>query len=125
MRLPPLPVVSIFVAGCYQCPKDIPDTVSQALDAAAEVLAMISRGKVEIEAATAVIKERNCSGCQVCKLVCPYSAVSFDAEKEVCRSNEALCKGCGACVGGCPSDAVNLKHYTNEQIVAQMEGMLA
>jgi heterodisulfide reductase subunit A len=60
----------------------------------------------------------------VCKLVCPYSAVTFDDEKEVCLVNDALCKGCGACVGGCPSDAINLSHYTNEQIVAQMEGML-
>ncbi len=114
----------IFVAGCCQGPKDIPDTVAQASAAAAEALVMISRGMVEIEAATAIIDERICSGCQVCKLVCPYSAIDFDDQKMVCRVNEALCKGCGACVGGCPSDAINLKHYTNEQIVAQMEGML-
>ena len=114
----------IFIAGCCQGPKDIPDTVAQASAAAAEALAMISKGKVEIEAATAIIDESICTGCQVCKLVCPYSAIDFDEEKKVCRVNEALCKGCGACVGGCPSDAINLKHYTNEQIVAQMEGML-
>jgi len=115
----------IFVVGCCQGPKDIPHTVAQASAAAAEALAMISKGKVEIEAATAVVDERICTGCQICMLVCPYSAISFDEEKEVCRVNEALCKGCGACVSGCPSDAINLKHYTNEQIVAQMEGMLA
>jgi len=114
----------IFVAGCCQSPKDIPDTVAQASAAAAEALAMISKGKVEIEAATAVVDERLCSGCQICKLVCPYSAISFDEEKKVCRVNEALCKGCGACVGGCPSDAVSLNHFTNEQIVAEMEGLL-
>lgn len=115
----------IFVAGCCQGPKDIPDTVAQASAAAAEALAMISRGKVEIEAATAVINEKLCAGCQLCKAVCPYSAVSFDEGKKVCRVNEALCKGCGACVGGCPSDAISLSHYTNEQILAQMEGALA
>jgi len=114
----------IFVAGCCQGPKDIPDTVAQASAAAAEVLAMINKGKVEIEAATAVIDERICTGCQMCKLICPYNAISFDEEKEVCRVNETLCKGCGACVGGCPSDAISLKHYTNEQIVAEMEGAL-
>jgi len=114
----------IFVAGCCQGPKDIPDTVAQASAAAAEVLAMISWGKVEIEAATAVIDERICSGCQFCKMVCPPSAISFDEEKVVCRVNEALCKGCGACVGVCASDAISLNHFTNEQIVAQMQGML-
>jgi len=114
----------IFVAGCCQSPKDIPDTVAQASAAAAEVLSMISRGRVEVEASTAIVDERICSGCQICMLVCPYSAISFDEEKKVCRVNEALCKGCGACVGGCPSHAINLNHYTNEQIMAQMEGML-
>jgi len=114
----------VFVAGCCQGPKDIPDTVAQASAAAAEVMAMISQGKVEIEAATAIIDERICSGCQFCKLVCPYNAISFDDEKKVCRVNEALCKACGACVGICPSDAISLSHFTNEQILAEMEGML-
>ncbi|MFC2017235.1 4Fe-4S binding protein [Chloroflexota bacterium] len=114
----------IFVVGCCQGPKDIPDTVAQASAGAAEVLAMISKGKVEIEAATAIVDERICSGCQACKLVCPYSAISFDEEKKVCRVNEVLCKGCGVCVGACPSDAINLSHFTNEQILAEMEGAL-
>ena len=114
----------IFVVGCCQGPKDIPDTVVQASAAAAEALSMISRGKVEIEAATAVINERICAGCQVCMAGCPYSAITFDEEKKVCQVNEALCKGCGACVGGCPSDAISLSHFTNEQILAQMEGAL-
>ena len=113
-----------FVAGCCQGPKDIPDTVAQASAAAAEVLAMISKGTIEIEAATAVINEKICTGCQICKLVCPYNAILFDEEKEVCRVNDALCKGCGNCVSGCPSDSITLSHFTNEQIVAQMEGML-
>jgi heterodisulfide reductase subunit A len=115
----------IFLAGCCQGPKDIPDTVAQASAAAAEVLAMISKGRVEIEAATAVINERICSGCQVCRLVCPYNAIDFDEEKGVCRVNEALCKACGACIAACFSHAVSLDHYTNEQIVAEMEGALA
>lgn len=114
----------IFIAGCCQSPKDIPDTVAQANAAAAEALSLISKGKVEIEAATSVINEKICSGCQLCKTVCPYGAISFDEQKLVCRVNEALCKGCGACVGGCPSDAISLKHFTNEQLVSQMEGML-
>jgi len=81
----------IFIAGCCEGPKDIPDTVAQASAAASKALSLISRGKVEIEAATAVIDERICSGCQLCLAVCPYSAISFDEEKNVCRVNEALC----------------------------------
>jgi len=114
----------IFLGGCCQSPKDIPDTVAQASAAAAEVLAMISKGKVEIEAATAVVDERICSGCQVCRLVCPYNAIDYDEKKGVCRVNEALCKACGACIAACFSHAVSLSHFTNEQIVAEMEGAL-
>jgi len=114
----------IFVVGCCQGPKDIPDTVAQASAAAARALAMISQGKVEIEAATAVIDEELCSGCRVCNLLCPYSAISFDEEKKVSRVNEALCKGCGVCVAACPSGAITGKHFTSEQIMAEIEGVL-
>jgi len=118
------PTDGVFIAGCCQGPKDIPDTVAQASAAAARVLAMISKGEVEIEAAVATIDENLCSGCKICSLICPYTAISFDEEKKVCRVNEALCKGCGACVSGCMSHAIDLRHFTNEQILAQVDGML-
>jgi len=114
----------VFVVGCCQGPKDIPDTVAQASAAAARVLAVISKGEVEIEAATAAIDEELCSGCKICNLLCPYSAISFDEEKEVSRVNEALCKGCGVCVAACPSGAITGKHFTTEQIMAEIEGVL-
>ena len=79
----------------------------------------------EIEAAIAQIDENRCSGCQVCIELCPYKAISFDAEKKVSRVNEALCKGCGTCVAACPSAAIKGKHFTTEQILSEIEGVLA
>ncbi|MCX6008345.1 MAG: CoB--CoM heterodisulfide reductase iron-sulfur subunit A family protein [Chloroflexi bacterium] len=114
----------VFIAGCCQGPKDIPDTVAQASAAAARVLALINKGKVEIEADTAFIDEAKCSGCRVCNLLCPYSAISYIEKDKVSRVNEALCKGCGTCVAGCPSGAIIHKHFTNEQINAEIEGIL-
>ena len=114
----------VFVVGCCQSPKDIPDTVAQASAAAARALAMITKGNVEIEAATAVIDEDKCSGCKICSDLCVYSAISFDEEKLVSRVNEALCKGCGVCVAACPSGAIKGKHFTTEQILAEVEGVL-
>ena len=114
-----------FVIGCAQGPKDIPDTVAQAAAAASQVLAMITRGNVEIEAAIASIDEELCSGCKMCNLLCPYSAISYDEEKKVSTINEALCKGCGVCVAACPSAAITGKHFTSEQITAEIEGVLA
>jgi len=114
----------VFVVGCAQGPKDIPDTVAQASAAAARALAMVTKGSVEIEAAIAVIDEEKCSGCKICSDLCPYGAISFDEEKLVSRVNEALCKGCGVCVAACPSGAIKGKHFTTEQIMAELEGVL-
>jgi heterodisulfide reductase subunit A len=114
----------IFIAGCCQGCKDIPDTVAQASAAAARVLSLISKGKVEMEAATAIIDEEKCSGCRICNLLCPYSAISFIEEDKVSRINEALCKGCGTCVAACPSAAITHKNFTTEEIMAELEGVL-
>jgi len=114
----------VFVTGCCQGPKDIPDTVAQASAAAARVMAMICKGSVEIEAATAVIEEEFCSGCKTCISLCPYSAISFNEDKKVSVINEALCKGCGTCAATCPSGAITSRHFTAEQIMAQLEGVM-
>jgi heterodisulfide reductase subunit A len=114
----------IFIAGCCQGPKDIPDTVAQASAAAARAMAMISKGSVEIGAATAIIEEEFCSGCKTCIAMCPYNAISFNEERKVSSINEALCKGCGTCTAACPSGAITSRHFTTEQIMAQLEGLL-
>jgi heterodisulfide reductase subunit A len=114
----------VFIAGCCQGPKDIPDTVAQASAAAARVLSMISKGSVEVEAATAVVQEEFCSGCKTCIGLCPYNSISYDENKKVSVINEALCKGCGTCAAACPSGAIISRHFTTEQIMAQIEGAL-
>ena len=114
----------IYVVGCCQGAKDIPDTVAQASAAAARVLAMIELGKIETEAATAFVDEELCSGCKTCNPLCPYNAISFDEERKVSRINEALCKGCGTCAAACPSGAISARHFTDEQVMAEIEGIL-
>jgi heterodisulfide reductase subunit A len=85
---------------------------------------MISAGEIEIEAATAVIVEELCSGCKTCSALCPFNAISFDEEKNVSRINETLCKGCGVCVAACPSGAITGKHFTSDEVMAEIEGAL-
>ena len=114
----------VFIAGCCQGPKDIPDTVAQAAAAAARVLSVISKGKVELEATTSVVDDKLCSGCKTCLDLCPYKAIIFDDVKKLANINEALCKGCGTCAAACPAGAIVSKHFTTEQILAQVEGVL-
>ena len=113
----------IFLAGACQFPKDVPDTVAHANAAAAEVLSLLSRGEVVISPTTAVVDEELCSGCKTCIPLCPYTAISFIEEEKVVRVNEALCKGCGTCVAACPAGAITARHFSDWQIMAEIEGL--
>jgi heterodisulfide reductase subunit A len=126
-KLEPVSTVNdgVFVVGCAQGPKDVPDTVAQASAGAAEALSLIDRGMVEIEAATAVVDEELCSGCTVCVHLCPYNAITFDEEKKLANISDILCKGCGVCVAACPAGAITGRHFTDRQIFAEIEGLLA
>jgi heterodisulfide reductase subunit A len=114
----------VFIAGTCQGPKDIPDTVSQGAAASARVQGMISAGTVEIEPIVATIHEENCSGCRICNNLCPFNAINFLEDKSVSEINEALCKGCGTCIAACPAQAITGAHFSNQQIVAEIEGLL-
>ncbi|MBT3302920.1 MAG: CoB--CoM heterodisulfide reductase iron-sulfur subunit A family protein [Bacteroidetes bacterium] len=114
----------VYIVGGCQGPKDIPDSVSQAKAAAARVLATINQGKVFVEVTTAVVNEDQCCGCQTCVNVCPYTAISYNEEKNVSYVNEILCKGCGTCGSACPSGAIASKHFTDKQIMSQIEGLM-
>jgi len=115
----------VFLAGACQGPKDIPDTVAQAGAAAAEALALIDAGHVEMEPNTAHITEEYCSGCKSCIPLCPYSAISYLADKKKAWINEALCKGCGTCVAACPSGAIGQNLFEDSEVLAEVEGVLS
>ena len=115
----------IFIAGTCVAPKDIPDSVAQARAAAARILARIARGKIEVDALFSEVKEDLCSGCRLCNQLCPYSAIEFNEEEKHSNIISALCKGCGVCVAACPSSAIKGRHFTDQQILAQMEGLFA
>ncbi len=114
----------IFIAGTCQGPKDIPETVAQAGAAAARVLSIVSKGKVELEPIKAAIEKELCSGCRICNDLCPYNAISFLETEKISEVNAALCKGCGTCVAACPSQAIVGSHFTADQIMSEIEGIL-
>lgn len=115
----------VYIVGTCQGPKDIPDTVSQAEAAAARILATIQNGSVAMEVTTAVVNENLCCGCQTCIRVCPYSAITFNEEKHASQVNEVLCKGCGTCGSACPAGAIRSKHFTDHQIMSEIEGIMS
>jgi heterodisulfide reductase subunit A len=117
-------VDGVFLAGCCQGPKDIPDTVAHASAAAAEAISLSTQGEIEVEPTTAIIDPDLCAGCKLCIEICPYSAIDFLDTKGISVVNEALCKGCGACTAICPSKAARQNHFTQHQVLSEVEGMV-
>ena len=115
----------IFLAGCCQGPKDIPDSVAQAGAAAAEAFSLIDKGNIEQEPNTAFVVEAECSGCKSCIPLCPYTAISLLPDKKKAYINEALCKGCGTCVAACPSGSIVQNLFEDAEIFNEIEGLLA
>jgi len=113
----------VFLAGTCQAPRDVPDTVAHANAAAAEALALMSRGEVVISPMVSHVLTRFCTGCGKCVVACPYNAISLNGDGKA-EVNAALCKGCGTCAAACPSDAIVPLHFSDDQIVAQVVGVL-
>jgi heterodisulfide reductase subunit A len=114
----------VFIAGCVQGPKDIPSSVSQGAAAAARVLGRIQQGEIALEPVRASVDETICSGCRICNNMCPFNAILFHEDRMVSEVNPALCQGCGTCVAACPAGAISGTGFSNEQIYAQIEGLL-
>ena len=128
------PTAGIFLSGVCQGPKDIPETVSQASACAAKVIGLLAKDKLKCNACVSHSDEMLCTGCSVCANVCPYGAITYvDKEfrlgggktevRRVATVNDAVCQGCGACTVACPSGAMDLKGFSNKQIMAEVDAI--
>ncbi|MBQ4158849.1 MAG: CoB--CoM heterodisulfide reductase iron-sulfur subunit A family protein [Clostridia bacterium] len=125
------PTAGIFLSGACQGPKDVPETVAQASAAASKVIGLLAKDHLVTNPCVAESNELMCNGCSQCEKVCPYGAITY-IEKEVrgpgvrevrrvAQVNPAVCQGCGACTVTCPSGAMDLKGFSNKQIMAEVD----
>jgi heterodisulfide reductase subunit A len=117
----------IYICGSARWPTDVTEGVSQAYAAASKAAGPLRMGYVKAEAINAFVNEDECSGCGVCEVLCPFQAIELQPrdEKRVSHINEAVCKGCGTCGAACPSGAIAMHHFTDEQILAQVEALFS
>jgi heterodisulfide reductase subunit A len=117
----------IYICGSARWPTDVTEGISQAYAAAAKAAGPLRMGYVKAEAINALVNEDECSGCGVCEVLCPFQAIELQPRdgKRVSHINEAVCKGCGTCGAACPSGAISMHHFTDEQILAQVEALFS
>ncbi len=120
------PSRGVYFAGCIESPKDVKDSVTQAGAAAARAGNVLSAGQVRIEAITAQLLPDLCAQCKICAQVCPFNAIVEASKKDDLLPDfiEAACAGCGTCAAECPFDAIHMRHFADEQILAQIEAIL-
>ncbi len=115
----------VFLCGMGHYPKPIEESIAQARAAAAKALTILACENIMVGGIVAHIEPGLCSGCLGCINVCPYAAITFNAEKRIAEVNQALCKGCGACAAACPSEAPVLAGFSNRQIYAQIKSAMS
>jgi heterodisulfide reductase subunit A len=117
-------VEGVLLAGTVQGPKDIVDSVAQASAAAAKAAVFLAHDQVRLDPAVAVVHTETCRGCGDCVDICQFQAPAL-AETEpgvfAAEINPSLCKGCGTCASWCPSGAIVARHFTDKQVLAQID----
>ena len=114
----------IYLCGCARNPKSVKDTIEESFGAAMRAGIPMKKGYVEAEGIVADINTELCTLCGLCAKTCEFGAIEFVDKTQPPNVIKALCKGCGTCAAECPTDAIDIVHYTNEQILAQVEAAL-
>ena len=116
-------VDGVYLCGMAHYPKLISETVSQAYGAAGRAITLLSRDSVVASGAVCEVKESSCISCGACITACTYGAIEFveTPEGRKARINPVLCKGDGLCNTKCPTGAIQLKHFTDEEIMSQID----
>ncbi|MCW4055582.1 MAG: 4Fe-4S binding protein, partial [Candidatus Bathyarchaeota archaeon] len=112
----------VYVCGCAHWPTNVGESVFQAYGAASRASIPMSVGRVKTEPSISVVDEDECSGCGLCEMTCPFNAIRIEETERGRKAKviSASCKGCGACGAGCPQQAITMRHYTDEQLLAQV-----
>jgi len=117
----------VFLCGTAHYPKHIPEAINQAYGAAGRALTLLSHDVVTVSGSVCEVNERKCMGCGACISACTYGAIEFRESRQGKKAlvNPVLCKGDGLCNAKCPTGAIFLKHFTDEDILSQIDAAVS
>jgi heterodisulfide reductase subunit A len=113
----------IFLCGTAHYPKHIPEAINQAYGAAGRALTLLSHDIVTVSGSVCEVNESKCISCGACITACTYDAIEFRETPQGKKAavNPVLCKGDGLCNAKCPTGAIFLKHFTDEELLSQID----
>jgi heterodisulfide reductase subunit A len=116
----------VYLCGMAHYPKHIPEAINQAYGAAGRVLTLLSHDVVTVSGSVCEVSEKKCMGCGACLAVCTYGAIEFRQTRQGKKAivNPVICKGDGLCNAVCPTGAIVLKHFTDQEILSQIDAMV-
>ncbi len=110
----------VFLCGIAHYPKHMSEVISQAYGAAGRAVALLSQATVTASGSVCEVDNNSCVSCGACIAVCTYGAIDF-SDMNKAQVNSVLCKGDGLCNVVCPTSAISLKHYTDEELLNQID----
>jgi heterodisulfide reductase subunit A len=113
----------VYLCGTAHYPKHMSEAISQAYGAAGRAVALLSQETVTASGSVCEVNENACVSCGACISVCTYGAIAF-SETNKAVVNSVLCKGDGLCNVVCPTSAISLKHYTDEELLSQIDAVI-
>jgi heterodisulfide reductase subunit A len=114
------PSEGVFVAGLAHAPKNLDETISQALAAAGRAGTVLSKENLTVSGIIAKHRKDLCMSCLSCFRVCPFDSPYIDNEGKVAH-NEIKCHGCGICAGICPAKAFQVNGFRDDQILTMID----
>jgi len=132
MKLRPVDFATdgVFVCGTAHSPKNVPESILQAMAASTRAGVILSQDEMEIEPRISVPIDANCDGCAFCIEPCPYKAITLieymrkGAVKKTVDVDITLCHGCGTCMATCPKQGIFVRNFKLEQLGAMVEAAL-